>query len=112
MDFCEKHPEDPGPLLPQIDQDRQSNQRMNGRSYPPALQRLISNTLTMDERVSMITTIFSDRNQVETLRDLSGDDAQVFIDIIDTVGLCIFPSLKTSKLTFIRTYALYLLGLG
>ena len=42
----------------------------------------------MDERVSLITLIFSDGNEVKTIRNLSGHDAQVFIDIINEVSLC------------------------
>ena len=42
----------------------------------------------MDERVSLITTVFSDDNKVEIARGLSGGDAQAFIDTIDEVCLC------------------------
>ena len=34
--------------------------------------------------------IFSDRDQVGTVRNLSGDDAQAFIDVIDEVMLSCF----------------------
>ena len=50
----------------------------------------------MDERVSLITTIFSDHNQVRVVRDLSGDGAQAFIDIIDGVSLCTLLPPKNS----------------
>jgi hypothetical protein len=53
----------------------------------PAWKRLISHTLVTHERISLITTIFSDDNQVEMVRDLSGDDAQTFINTIDEVSL-------------------------
>ena len=46
---------------------------------------MISQTLALDERISLITTIFSDSNQVEVVGQLSGDEAQSFIDIIDEV---------------------------
>ena len=36
----------------------------------------------MDERVSLIATFFSDDNEVEMVKGLSGDDAQAFIDTI------------------------------
>ena len=42
----------------------------------------------MDKRVSLITTMFSDDNEVERVQDLSGGDAQAFIDMIDEVRLC------------------------
>jgi len=53
------------------------------RSDSPVWKGLIRNTLTTRERVSLITTIFSDSNRVETPRHLSRDDAQTFIDMID-----------------------------
>ena len=42
----------------------------------------------MHERTSLITTIFLDRNQVQMVEYLSGDDAQIFIDTVDKVWLC------------------------
>ena len=47
-----------------------------------AWKRLISHTLTMNERISLIMTIFLDDNQVKTVGQLSGDDAQIFVDMI------------------------------
>ena len=55
----------------------------------PAWKRLISHTITADERISLIMTIFSDYNQVEKASHLSGNDAQAFVDTIDEVRLCI-----------------------
>ena len=43
---------------------------------------MISNTFTVDERVSLTASIFSDGSEVEMVNGLSGDDAQAFIDII------------------------------
>ena len=54
-------------------------------SEDPDWKRLISNTLVTHERISLIETIFSDSNQVEVVKQLSGDDAQSFIDTIDEV---------------------------
>ena len=48
---------------------------------------MISHTLAADERISLITTIFSDHNQIGVVEQLSGDDAQTFIDTIDEVSL-------------------------
>jgi len=55
------------------------------RSERPAWKLLISRPLDMGERISLITTIFSDNNQVEKAGRLTGDDAQTFIDTIDEV---------------------------
>ena len=55
------------------------------RSNAPAWKQLISNTLTVDEHVALIATIFSDANEVKTVENLSGHDAQAFINIVDRV---------------------------
>jgi len=55
-------------------------------SEEPAWKRLISHTLTAHERMSVIATIFSDDTQVETVRQLSANDARTFIDRIDEVS--------------------------
>jgi len=44
----------------------------------------------MGERVSQITTIFSDHSQVEIPKHLSRDDAQIFIDMIDVEGVGVY----------------------
>jgi hypothetical protein len=60
----------------------------------PAWKRLISQTLTMHERIALISIIFSDRDQVDMVVNLSGDDAQNFIDVIDGVSLYMISCLK------------------
>ena len=55
------------------------------RSNTPVWKRLISNTLTMDEHVALIATVFSDDNEVKMVENLSGDDAQALIDVMDKV---------------------------
>ena len=45
----------------------------------------------MDERISLLTTIFTERNEAEVAGNLSGDDAQTFIDMIDEVSVHTFP---------------------
>ncbi|KAF9646470.1 kinase-like protein [Thelephora ganbajun] len=50
---------------------------------PPAWERLIGYPLSTDERVSLITSLFSDIDEVEVVGSLSGDDAQAFVDVID-----------------------------
>ena len=42
----------------------------------------------MDERVSLIETIFSVRQEIDMVKDLSGDDAQAFIDMINEASHC------------------------
>ena len=39
----------------------------------------------MDEHVALIATVFSDDNEVKMVENLSGDDAQALIDIMDKV---------------------------
>ena len=56
------------------------------RSEVPPWKRLISGALTTNERTSLIMTIFSDSNQVEIIKHLSGDDAQTFVDTVDDVS--------------------------
>ena len=50
-------------------------------------KNLIDRPLTTDERVSLVADLFSDRDEIEALKDLSGGDAQSFIDVIDKVPL-------------------------
>ena len=56
---------------------------------------MISDTLTMEERVSLIVEIFSGHDQVEMVRNLSGDDAQTFIDVTDEASFYIFIPQKS-----------------
>ena len=42
--------------------------------------------LSLDERLSLISSIFSDRGEVEAVVQLTTDDAQAFIDVIDEVN--------------------------
>lgn len=58
----------------------------------PAWKRLIGRFLTRDERVPLIKTIFSDRDEVEAVKCLRGDDAQSFVDVVDEVLLRSFIS--------------------
>ena len=51
----------------------------------PALKRLVDNPLGSDERVSLITDVFSVHDEAELVLRLRGDDAQPFIDAIDEV---------------------------
>ena len=51
----------------------------------PLWKRLINSPLTTDERVSLIAGLFSDSDEINTLKALSGSDAQSVIDVIDEV---------------------------
>ena len=64
-------------------------------SNPPPWKNLIADTLSVDERIPLLTSIFSDRDEVEVFKYLSREDAQAFIDVIDGVGVL---SLKTVRL--------------
>ena len=57
------------------------------RSDIPVWKHLMDRPLTTDERVSLIADLFSDRDEIESLKDLSSGDAQSFIDVIDGVLL-------------------------
>ena len=49
----------------------------------PAWKRLIVDQhLTSEERISLITDIFSDRDETEMVKHLRGDDAQSFVDVV------------------------------
>ena len=71
-------------------------------SKDPAWKQLISHSLTMEERVFLITTIFLDHNQVEMVGQLSGNDAQAFVDAIDVVS-CHAISHSRGELTVFDT---------
>ena len=69
-------------------------------SSNPAWKSLISDPPT-DERISLITTIFSDSDEANALNDLPVDHAQAFIDVVDEVLSCSFTlEAVTSSLTF------------
>ena len=56
-------------------------------SGTPTWKRLISDSLSTEERVSLITSLFSDHDEAKAVEYLSGDDAQTFIDVIDEASL-------------------------
>jgi hypothetical protein len=61
------------------------------RSNPPAWKQLISHALsTTDERIYLITKIFSDPDHVNLAKNILGDDAQNVIDAIDEVNTFAF----------------------
>lgn len=56
-------------------------------SNPPVWKKLIADTLLPNERIPLITSIFSDRDEREAFLYLPIDDAQAFIDVVDAVSV-------------------------
>lgn len=55
------------------------------RSGIPAWKRLIDCSLTLDKRISLVMVLFSNRDEIEVVGRLRGDDAQSFVDVMDQV---------------------------
>ncbi|KAF9647776.1 kinase-like protein [Thelephora ganbajun] len=60
----------------------------------PVWKPLIDCPFAMDERISLITTIFSDSTETEVVKCLRGDDAQSFVDVIDEILDTLAPRLR------------------
>ena len=56
----------------------------------PAWKQLLDPTLATHKRIPLIATIFSGSDEVEITRNLFGDDAQTFVDVIDEVSIHTF----------------------
>ena len=56
----------------------------------PAWKQLLSPALATHKRIPLIMTIFSGSDEVEIARNLFGDDAQTFVDVIDEVSIRTF----------------------
>ena len=66
---------------------RSSVDRFLACSKHPLWKQLInSHTLAADERTSLMAKIFSDRGEVEMVMQLSGADAQAFVDAVAWVS--------------------------
>ena len=63
---------------------------------------MISPTLPRNERIQLITFIFSDHDEIEVVNRLTGDDAQTFIDTIDKVDSRAIPRPKIGRLNHSR----------
>ena len=61
-------------------------------SDSPTWKFLISCPLVAHECISLITAIFSDKNEIGVVQSLRGDNAQAFIDKIDKVPLHTYSS--------------------
>ena len=55
------------------------------RSGAPAWERLVCRPLPKNECISLITDLFSDRDEVEAIKRLSRANAQSFVDVLDEV---------------------------
>ena len=62
-----------------------STDRLLRRSEFPMWKYLTERPLTRDERVSLITDLFSDQGEISALKVLNGSDAQSVIDVLDEV---------------------------
>ena len=63
---------------------------------PPGWKKLIGGPLTTHERATLIVTIFSNRDEIEVIKQLCGDEAQTFVDVIYEV--CPHPSHSEEQL--------------
>ncbi|KAF9645406.1 kinase-like protein [Thelephora ganbajun] len=64
----------------------------------PGWKRLITQTLATDERVSLITAIFSDLDQAKMVKNLIRNDAQTLVDAIDEVLDSLTPQIRETCL--------------
>ena len=69
-------------------------------SEQPPWKQLITRTFAIHERISLITTIFSDNDQVEMVKQLPGDDFQTFIDVLDQASPRVILYLKDRLIDF------------
>lgn len=49
---------------------------------PPSWKLLVLSSLTAHERISLITTMLSNRDEVEVVKHIRGEDAQILVDAI------------------------------
>ena len=70
-------------------------------SNPPAWKRLIDPNLSTDKRVDLMTSIFRDRDELEVFEYFSGNDAQVFVDVVDEVSVHV---LSLPKDVLVKSY--------
>ena len=73
---------------------------------------MINPTLPTDERVRLMMSIFSDRDEVEVFRYLSGSDAQAFVDVIDKVSVRILSPLENVLVKSTKTSVPCRLAIG
>ncbi|KAF9645424.1 kinase-like protein [Thelephora ganbajun] len=67
----------------------------------PPWKRLITQAPPTNECISLITAIFSDRGQVEVVKNLTGNDVRIFIDVIDKVLDSLTPQTRKECLPIV-----------
>ena len=68
----------------------------------PAWKRLVD-SLTFEERISLVTDIFSDRHETEVANRLCGEDAQSFVDAVYEVLDTLAPRFQSKCLGVLRS---------
>ena len=63
-------------------------------SETPVWNWLIEPTLSSSKRIGMINRIFSDRDEAEKFKDLTGSDARAFVDVVDKASIHVFSPLE------------------
>ena len=67
----------------------------------PAWKRL-ADSVTSQERISLITDIFSDRHEAEVVKRLCGENAQSFVDVVYETLDTLAPRLQSKSLGVLR----------
>lgn len=86
---------DPGHPVP----PRPPGSPIHAGADSPGWKRLICSPLVRHEQLSLITTIFSNRDEVEVVKCLRGDEAQDFIDAVYEARSHLISSLRMCPLT-------------
>ena len=68
-------------------------------SNPPSWKQLVDDSLSVNERISLMVSIFCDHEAVEMVERLSGEDARAFVDLIAEVGTRALSPLGAGWLT-------------
>lgn len=63
-------------------------------SNPPIWKQLIDPTLSINGRIDLMKSIFSDCDEAQVLKYASRDDAQALVDVVDEASICILLSLN------------------
>jgi hypothetical protein len=66
----------------------------------PACKRLISHAFSPHEVISLVEAVFANKDEVKMVRELRGDDAQTFVDVVHGVRLHFLHSLDAVCLPF------------
>ena len=78
----------------------------------PGWERLIRSPLATNERISLISTILTNRDEIEMARHLNSGDAQTFIDVIHGVRSFFHLQRIDLLLTLTRTSAVFRSDVG